>query len=288
MPQLAGKRVLVVDDNATNREIVSRHARSWGMEAVAVESPSDALALIAAGERFDVAVLDLVMPEMDGVDLAREIRRHRDERELPLVLADLARPAAGGAVERSVRRCSSRSRSRRPSSTTRSCGSLAEHGRRHAGVERRRSTTRPETSRLRILLAEDNAMNQKVALRLLERLGYRADVVVERARGAGSARAAAIRRRADGRADARAGRARRVAPDPRALATEARPRIVAMTANALPEDREACFAAGMDDYVAKPIRREGAGRGAGACAAARRRRELERRRHAVDAPRSRV
>ena len=86
LPQLAGKRILVVDDNATNREIVARHARSWGMEAVAIASPSEALARIEEGETFDVAVLDLVMPEMDGLALAREIRRHRDERELPLVL----------------------------------------------------------------------------------------------------------------------------------------------------------------------------------------------------------
>ena len=86
LPQLAGKRILVVDDNATNREIVIRQTRSWGMEPVAVEGPLEALALIEEGEHFDVAVLDLLMPEMDGVALAREIRRRRDERELPLLL----------------------------------------------------------------------------------------------------------------------------------------------------------------------------------------------------------
>ena len=73
-----------MDDNATNREIVSRQARSWAMRPLAVEHPSEALALIEAGERFDVAVLDMQMPEMDGLALAREIRRHR--RDLPLVL----------------------------------------------------------------------------------------------------------------------------------------------------------------------------------------------------------
>ena len=96
-----GKRLLVVDDNATNREIVSRQARSWGMQAVAVELPSEALALIAAGERFDVAVLDMVMPEMDGLELAREIRRHRTASDLPLVLVtSLGRlPQARAATE---------------------------------------------------------------------------------------------------------------------------------------------------------------------------------------------
>ena len=86
LPKLAGKRILVVDDNATNREIVSRQARSWGMEPVAVELPSEALALIESGEHFDVAALDMLMPEMDGLELARRIRRHPNAQELPLVL----------------------------------------------------------------------------------------------------------------------------------------------------------------------------------------------------------
>src|SRR5437763_16426403 len=77
LPHLAGKRILVVDDNATNREIVMRHARSWAMEPVAVERPRDALALIAAGEPFDVGVLDMMMPEMAGVPPAREVPRPR-------------------------------------------------------------------------------------------------------------------------------------------------------------------------------------------------------------------
>ena len=86
LPHLAGKRMLVVDDNATNREIVSRHGQYWGMEPVAVEFPSEALSLIEAGERFDVGVLDMMMPDMDGLALAREIRRYRTEAELPLLL----------------------------------------------------------------------------------------------------------------------------------------------------------------------------------------------------------
>ena len=83
---LRGKRVLIVDDSATSREIVVRQTRSWEMEPVAVEGPLDALALIDEGQHFDIAVLDFVLPEMDGLALAREIRSRRDERELPLVL----------------------------------------------------------------------------------------------------------------------------------------------------------------------------------------------------------
>src|SRR5581483_6544708 len=78
-PQLAGRRILVVDDNATNREIVTRHARSWGMEPMAVELAAEAIALLETGERFAVAVLDMMMPEMDGLGLAKEIRSRWSE-----------------------------------------------------------------------------------------------------------------------------------------------------------------------------------------------------------------
>ncbi len=254
LPHLVGKRMLIVDDNATNREIVSRHARSWGMEPVAVELPAAALELIATGESFDIAVLDMMMPDMDGVSLAQKIRRQRSESELPLLLltslgrlpqaqtstvfsAQLSKPfkasqlyntlvqllTAGGAAEETVEPAPDGKRAR---------------------------------SALRILLAEDNAMNQKVALRLLERLGYRADVATN-----GLEAIEALERQPydvvlmdvqmpelDG-LDA----TRRICER---WPAETRPHIVAMTANALPEDREACFAAGMNDYVAKPIRAE--------------------------------
>src|SRR5215207_594526 len=85
-PQIAGKRLLVVDDNATNREIVRRLAESWAMLVHVVERPAEALDLIRRDEPFDAAVLDMQMPDMDGLELAREIRRHRDESELPLLL----------------------------------------------------------------------------------------------------------------------------------------------------------------------------------------------------------
>ena len=128
---------------------------------------------------------------------------------------------------------------------------------------------KPATSSLRILLAEDNAVNQKVALRLLDQLGYRADVASN-----GLEALEALERQPydvvlmdvqmpelDG-LDA----SRRICER---WPAEARPRIIAMTANAMPEDREACFAAGMDDYVAKPIRPERAGGGAEPRASAR-------------------
>jgi PAS domain S-box-containing protein len=253
LPKLAGKRILVVDDNATNCEIVARHARSWGMDPVAVEGPSEALALIEEGEKFDVAVLDMMMPEMDGLALAQEIRRRRDERELPLVLltslgrlpqgessgafaVQLAKPVKASQLYNALLKA------------------LAEHAHEPEAGEAVTGAAEPTRSTMRILVAEDNVVNQKVALRLLDRLGYRADVVFN-----GLQALDALERQRydvvlmdvqmpelDG-LDA----SRRIHER---WTDEARPRIIAMTANALPEDREACFAAGMDDYLSKPIR----------------------------------
>ena len=254
LPHLAEKRVLVVDDNATNREIVSRHARSWGMEPVAVERPAEALDLIVSGEPFDVAVLDLMMPEMDGVTLAHAIREHRSERELPLVLlTSIGRlPEARSSGAFSVELSKPVKASQLYNALVRVLPGATDVDE-AVEVEADRSA---EASSLRILLAEDNAMNQKVALRLLERLGYGADVAWN-----GREALEALERRTydvvlmdvqmpelDG-----LGASRRINER---WPAESRPRIVAMTANALPEDREACFAAGMDDYVAKPIRSE--------------------------------
>jgi CheY-like chemotaxis protein len=250
---LAGKRLLVVDDNELNREIVSRQARAWGMEPVPVELPSRALELIEAGEPFDAAVIDMVMPEMDGRELAREIRRHRSESDLPLVLvtslgrlpqartadefsAQLAKPLKASQLFDALMRVFAEQRS--DVATATADGAPAE------------------ASPLRILLAEDNAVNQKVALAMLAKLGYQADVVWNGLEALG-----ALERQRydvvlmdvqmpelDGLDTTRRIHAR--------WPEEERPRIVAMTANALEEDRDACFAAGMDDYVAKPIRPE--------------------------------
>jgi PAS domain S-box-containing protein len=253
LPQLAGKRLLVVDDNATNREIVARHALSWGMEPVEVAAPRDALARIAQGESFDIAVLDMMMPDMDGLALAREIRRHRDERELPLVLlTSLGRlPQDESSRAFAVQLA-------KPVKASQLYNALVKALTKQTAAadvdEAAPDRARRARSTLRILLAEDNAVNQRVALRLLEQLGYHADVVSN-----GLEALEALERQSydavlmdvqmpelDG-LDA----SRRIHER---WGADERPRIIAMTANALPEDREACFAAGMDDYVAKPIR----------------------------------
>jgi len=259
-PDLRGKRVLVVDDNATNRRILSMQTKGWGMLPLATGSPLEALDWIRRGASFDLALLDMQMPEMDGLVLAAEIRRTHDAQALPLVMLTSVGPREAGALE-DVELAAFLTKPIKASQLFDVLVVVLAHRvREQAGVEAAsESLFDPEMGKrlpLRILLAEDNAVNQKLALRLLERLGYRVDVA-----GNGLEALEALRRQPydvvlmdvqmpemDGLEATQA-----IA---REWPSEQRPRIIAMTANAMKEDREACLAAGMNDYLSKPIRVE--------------------------------
>jgi signal transduction histidine kinase/DNA-binding response OmpR family regulator len=255
-PRLRGRQLLVVDDNATNRQIVARQVEAWGMRARGTGSPSEALGWLRDGADFDVIILDLHMPEMDGVTLAKEIRRLPAGEDLPIILfSSLGRREAGAE---GVTPAAYLSKPLKPSSLLDTLMEVvAQHPRRADSTET--STPLYESDLgvllpLRILLAEDNAINQKVAVRMLAQLGYRPDVV-----GNGLEVLDALARQRydlvfmdvqmpelDGLETTR--RIRRSWHDGQP------PRIVAMTANAIHGDRELCLAAGMDDYIGKPIR----------------------------------
>jgi len=249
-PQLHGKRLLVVDDNATNREILARQAESWGMLSRATGVPTEALEWLKRGDPFDVAMLDMQMPEMDGLALAREIRRQPPGRALPLVLlTSLGRKERPPAREFVVSLNKPVKASQLYNALVRI---LAEQP---TEEEPPAEEEVAPVGGLRILIAEDNDLNQRLALGLLAKLGYEAEVVAT-----GVEALEALDRKhydvvlmdvqmpeLDGLEATR--RIRQGRP-------HGPPRIVAMTANALQEDREACFAAGMDDYLAKPIRIE--------------------------------
>ena len=257
-PTLDGKRVLVVDDNETNRRILAAYLDAWGMAVRMTGSPREALAWIQAGEAFDVGILDMHMPEMDGVALAQAIREHRAATALPLMLfTSLGRREAGAE---SVGFSAHLTKPIKPSQLFDALAAVLAG--QPTRVEKRtpsRLELDPEMAHrhpLRILLAEDNVVNQKVALRLLEQMGYRADVAAN-----GLEAVAAIERQPydlvlmdvqmpemDGFEASR--------EITRRWPVGGRPRIVAMTANAMQGDRELCLAAGMDDYMSKPIRVE--------------------------------
>jgi PAS domain S-box-containing protein len=255
-PQLRGKRLLVVDDNAVNREVLRRQASAWGMLVRETGSPREALEWIRRGDPFDAAILDMQMPDMDGFALAREIRRSRDERIFPLVM--LTSLGRGRDVDEGVDFAAQLTKPIKASqlyeALMRAFGEISEEVVPvEAGGGRGLAST--ERAPLKILLADDNVVNQQLALALLEKMGYRADVVVN---GAEVLDALARQRYdvvlmdvempvMDGLEASR--RINQQWP-----ASE-RPRIIAMTANAMEGDREICLAAGMDDYLSKPIRR---------------------------------
>jgi PAS domain S-box-containing protein len=256
-PSLRGKRVLAVDDNATNRRILASHFEAWGMLVRVTDSPREALGWVRGGERFDLGILDMHMPEMDGVALARAIRETTPASALPLILFTSLGRREARAEEAGF--AAYLNKPIKPSQLFDALMSIL--GDQPVHVPQRgvaRSEMDPDMARrhpLRILLAEDNVVNQKVATRLLAQMGYRADVAAN-----GLEAVAAIERQPydvvlmdvqmpelDGFEASREINRRWPAD---------RPRIVAMTANAMEGDRELCVAAGMDDYVAKPIRVE--------------------------------
>jgi signal transduction histidine kinase/DNA-binding response OmpR family regulator len=256
-PQMGGKHVLVVDDNATNRQILCRQTEAWGMVARSTGSPAEALEWIRGDDPCDLALLDLAMPEMDGLSLAGEIRRHRDAGSLPLVLLT----SLGAQVDATVGAhfAATLSKPIKPSHLYEALMSVfAGRPRRIAPSSAPQAFDPGLGARLpmRILVAEDNAVNQRLVLLLLGKLGYRADVV-----GNGLEAVEAVGRQhydvvlMDVQMPEMDGleACRRIVE--RWAAAE-RPRIVALTANALESDREECLAAGMDDYLAKPIRIE--------------------------------
>ncbi len=258
---LFGKRVLIVDDNATNRRILHDYAELWLMQPTSTGSPREALEWLDRGDAFDVALLDFQMPEMDGATLGAEIRARRDARALPMALLTSMSGAGAEARSRGVVFEGYLTKPIKPSALLEMVTALVT-GTAPAG--RARDDVSPAATDsalakrhpLRVLLAEDNRVNQKVALSMLARLGYSADVAanghealecltrlpydvvlmdVQMPEMNGFEATHEICLRWPG---------------------ERQPYIIAMTANAMAGDRERCVAAGMHDYISKPVRIE--------------------------------
>ncbi|MFI5336149.1 MAG: PAS domain S-box protein, partial [Opitutales bacterium] len=254
---LAGRSVLIVDDNATSRRILSEVTAGWGMLPEAVEGARPALALLGSGRRFDAVILDMQMPEMDGCMLAQEIRRTRPLGTLPLMLlSSIGHRSMPELFEVSL------SKPVKPGQLLEGFARLFDHGT-ATPAPTAAATPYPATPAPgaaegvhHLLLAEDNLVNQKVALHLLKSIGYTADVANN-----GCEVIEALQRRTyeivlldvqmpemDGLECAR--RLGELMPDP-----VRRPTLIALTANAMQGDRELCLAAGMDDYLSKPIKK---------------------------------
>ena len=272
---LQGRRLCIVDDNATNRRILEQYALHWGLQSASASDGYQALALlkdaVTRGEPFDLAILDLQMPRMDGLELGHAITADPVLAATRLVL--LTSIGARGQAEK-AKRAGIAAYLSKPIHRSQLYDCLALivdlPAKSAADPLDDESASRPNdvfvtrhvlkevaaAARPRILVAEDNIVNQKVAVCQLEKLGYRADVV---ANGLEAIEAVSRIRYALVLMDCQM-------PEMDGLEATAMIRkcerehgsrrlpIIAMTANAMQEDREKCLDAGMDDYLAKPVK----------------------------------
>lgn len=252
-PTLAGKKALIVDDNPTNLSMLKIQLEAWGMSVVATSSGEEALAFVKKGEQYNIALLDMQMPEMDGVKLAEELRKYQDKQSLPLVLLS----SIGDQLFKTEK-------SKFSVLLVKPVKQLQLHNaliKTLSGIEKEDMPQKlafdselGERTPLRILLAEDNVINQKVVLQMLKRMKYQADVAAN-----GLEVLEALERQPydlifmdvqmpemDGLEATRQICQRW----PKAN----RPRIIAMTAGAMQGDKEQCLTAGMNDYISKPIK----------------------------------
>ena len=272
---LRNLRVLVVDDNETNRKIVHEQIVSWGMRNGMAESGQKALEVLrgaaGGGDSYDLAIVDLQMPDMDGMELAGTIKADPSIAATKLVLltsmglrgeAEQARKVGFAAyLTKPVRQ------SRLYDAIATAMGTPADNERTTATPARKtpiaaRDTLKETAGRSRgrlwrahVLVAEDNQVNQKVAVRMLERLGYRADVAAN-----GLEAVEALSRipygaiLMDVQMPQMDGHEATAEIRQREAGSDRRTPIIAMTANAMQGDREEALEAGMDDYVPKPVK----------------------------------
>jgi two-component system sensor histidine kinase/response regulator len=257
--RLVGLRALIVDDNTSNRDILTQHLKSWGVDVVAAESSLDALAVLgtAEGAHFDFALLDDQMPGMDGIELAKRIRddsRHAATRLIMMTTRDNHESNSDAVQMFAAILTKPLRRSQLLNCVTRAMVAAPDPGLEDTAI--RSVPTAPARAYVpKILLVEDNPVNREVAVGMLESLGCIAhaaengwlalEAINNDAYDAvlmdcqmpvmdGLTATAELRRREQN-------------------AGGARLPIIALTANAMEGDRERCLAAGMDDFLSKPF-----------------------------------
>ncbi len=275
---LVGKRILIVENHGINQTVLIRQAKSWGMIPVSVKLGLEALNVLQNNPNFDLVILGMNLPDVDGLALAQKIREWERKRletfpdQKPLnitfynyvVNTELVKQVESTKINCAGFISKPLKQSQFYNTLVQIFGNVIASSLKSTSKSWVLSTSggiqNPQNS-LRILLAEDNVVNQKVAIQMLQRLGYRADIA-----GNGLEVLEALSRQhydvifmdvqmplMDGLETSR--RICQEYGDGMDYRPQ-KPRIIAMTANAMQGDREMCLAAGMDDYITKPVRRE--------------------------------
>jgi signal transduction histidine kinase/CheY-like chemotaxis protein len=262
---IQGKRILGVDDNAINREIIFTYLKSWQCDPKVVSTGKAALAQLIRGARdgkpYDLLISDMMMPKMDGMELARLIKKNKDLDSTRIIMLTSCGTQGDGAKIKESGLDGYFSKPIKQSDLYNAIISILgiaksqeDHPKKQ--IITRHTLTESKKRNTRILLAEDNRINQKVALHQLEKFGYRADIAIT-----GKAVITALEKHSydlilmdiqmpemDGYEATQRIRAmedhRKDIP------------IIAMTANAMSGDREKCLEAGMNDYISKPVKPE--------------------------------
>jgi PAS domain S-box-containing protein len=255
--QLHDKRVLIVDDNKTNLRILRAQTEKWGMIPEEINSSVKALEIISGGKEFDLAILDFHMPVMDGLELASKMRKQKAGKNIPLIILTSMGKRDSTQFPEDLNLSAFLSKPIKQSNlyeTLLNVLSGPERSKKWLKVPARRDIKLARTIPLKILIAEDNMVNQKVTMKLLDKMGYRADIAAN-----GIEAIDAVMRipydiifmdilmpEMDGY---EATKIINSDSDP-----SRKPVIIAMTANALKGEEEKCLEAGMDDFISKPVR----------------------------------
>jgi len=255
LQSLPGKNILIVDDNPTNRKILDLQCEFWGMKATTCESGEKAIEMLRIENKFDVGILDMQMPGMDGIMLAREIRKMYSKTQLPLIMLT----SIGYNIQTDDMQNLFTFYVNKPIKHSQLADILlkvlfpALPGSSNQMFVEDNLELLAQRYPFEILVAEDNIINQKMIRKVLQLLGYSSDVVAN-----GLEVIEAVKRK----------RYELIFMDiqmPEMDGYEAtriivehmkneRPIIIAMTANAMSSDREKCMAVGMVDYITKPLK----------------------------------
>lgn len=251
LTELVDKKILIVDDNSTNLRILEHQCKQWGMLPHSTQVPRDALKLIRSEYKFDLAIIDMVMPDLTGLELGTEIRKFIDKNNFPAIM--LTSASLTGEVQREVDKLYNATLSKpiKQKELFDVVTSVISDSANYLKTTTRKEKL-AESYPAKILLAEDNKINQKLALSMLAKIGYKADAACN-----GLEAVYALEHKnydivfMDVQMPEMDGF--EATQQIRELKNITQPIIIAMTANAMPGDKEKCINAGMDDYLSKPI-----------------------------------